>query len=339
MAPLNETSVASPPRGEVVSIQVLRGLAAFGVLIFHAAERAGGSFGVGAAGVDVFFVISGFIMWVVTANRPTTPGRFLLRRLWRVAPLYWLITLLMAGAAVAIPGSFPQLQPTWARLGQSLAFWPHRDGLGLIAPILVPGWTLNYEMFFYLVFAGGLLAPARLRIWVVSAALAALVAVGVGLDRSDAVMATYTDPLLLEFVGGLWLGRAWMAGRVPGRAISASLLIGGVLALTAGALSGVDVAPGRIVIWGLPALAIVTGAVGLEQAGHRLDWPPLRRLGDASYSLYLVHGLAISVVVRVLSAAGLSSSPLILAGGLAGGLAAGFVVYRLIERPLSRVRV
>ncbi|HEX2801677.1 MAG TPA: acyltransferase, partial [Phenylobacterium sp.] len=90
---------ARPP-GEVRSIQALRGLAALAVLVFHAADRAGGTFGVGASGVDVFFVISGFIMWVVTCRETPTPARFLARRAERIAPLYWLVTL--GTAAVAL---------------------------------------------------------------------------------------------------------------------------------------------------------------------------------------------------------------------------------------------
>ena len=99
------TAATVEPRkapGEVRSIQYLRGFAAFGVLIYHAAERAGGAFGLGAAGVDVFFVISGFIMWVVTCKRSPSPQEFLLKRVQRIVPLYWGLTLLVAGVACSV---------------------------------------------------------------------------------------------------------------------------------------------------------------------------------------------------------------------------------------------
>jgi exopolysaccharide production protein ExoZ len=197
---------------EVRSIQFLRGVAALGVLGFHAASRAGGSFGVGAAGVDIFFVISGFIMWVVTSRRTPKPGQFLARRAERIVPLYWLVTLATATAAILAPSAFPAMRPTASHVVQSLFFIPHRDPTGLIAPLIVPGWTLNYEIFFYLLFAGSLMAPARLRVWLVSGVLAALVALRPLGDITNSAWATYTDPILLEFAAGSWSGdyRPWL---------------------------------------------------------------------------------------------------------------------------------
>src|SRR5690242_14114495 len=124
--------------GEIRSIQYLRGLAALGVLAFHAAERAGGTFDLGAAGVDVFFVISGFIMWVIAAERPTTPAAFLSRRIQRIVPLYWAVTLTVAAVAVLVPGSFPRLQVSWAAVLKSLLFVPYEGADGLIAPLIIP---------------------------------------------------------------------------------------------------------------------------------------------------------------------------------------------------------
>ncbi|MGH6808111.1 MAG: acyltransferase family protein, partial [Ensifer adhaerens] len=88
-------------------IQYLRALAALGVVLFHAAERTGHHFAIGAAGVDVFFVISGFIMWVISDRRPVAPLSFLKERLRRIAPIYWLATVVMIGGGVA--GLFPNL--------------------------------------------------------------------------------------------------------------------------------------------------------------------------------------------------------------------------------------
>jgi exopolysaccharide production protein ExoZ len=87
------------------------------------------------------------------------------------------------------------------------------------------------------------------------------------------------------------------------------------------------------VVWGLPALMLVAGAVTLEERRGAPDIAPLRALGDASYSVYLVHALAISIVARGLAAAGISSPALLFAGGMAAGLAIGLAVYALVERP------
>jgi len=323
--------------GEVRSIQYLRGFAAFGVLLFHAADRAGYVFGVGAAGVDVFFVISGFIMWVVTCRKPPSPADFLVRRVQRIVPLYWGLTLAVAAAAVAIPGAFPAMRPTFGHLVQSLLFVPHRDDTGLIAPLIVPGWTLNYEMFFYLLFAGGLLAPARLRPWAVSAALLGLVALRPLGDVQNPIWATYTNPLLLEFGAGVWLGKAWSEGKLPSRALGWALIAAGLAGFTAVTVAGLDVEPARALLWGLPALALVAGAVSLEAAGPLPHWWPLRALGDASYSVYLVHGLAISAAFRIFEKIGLTSPVPVFVLSVATGVVAGLAAYQLVEKPMMKL--
>lgn len=329
-------TAVSPPRapGEVRSIQYLRGVAAFGVLIYHAVDRAGGVFGVGAAGVDVFFVISGFIMWVVTCRRPPTPGQFLLRRVERIVPLYWMTTLGVAALAIVVPAAFPAMRPTAPHVIQSLLFVPHHNEAGLIAPLIVPGWTLNYEMFFYVLFAAALLAPPKLRAWLLSAALVALVAIRPLGDTQNPIWATYTNPLLLEFGAGVWLGKCWSADRLPGRGVSWLLVALGFAGFAATALSGVDVEPARVLYWGLPALLIVTGAVSLERHGPIPNWRPLQALGDASYSVYLVHGLAISAAFRALQVVHVTAPAVVLPVSLAVGVAAGLATYRLVEKPL-----
>jgi exopolysaccharide production protein ExoZ len=334
-----DTQAQTAPKapGEVRSIQYLRGLAAFGVLVFHAAERAGGHFGVGAAGVDVFFVISGFIMWVVTCRKTPSPGDFLLRRVQRIVPLYWAVTLLAVGVALAIPAAFPNMQVTLDALLKSLFFVPYRDPHGLIAPLIVPGWTLNYEMFFYLLFAVGLLAPARLRAWLISAALIALVAVRPLLDGDNPLVATYTDPILLEFGAGVWLGKLWSERRLPSARVGWAMAAAGLAAFVAVTLAGIDVSTARVLWWGAPALLMVAGAVSIERHGAVPDLWPLRVIGDASYSLYLIHGLAISAAVRILGAVGLTAPALVFTASIVTGVVAGLVTYHLAERPMMKL--
>src|SRR5690606_23505965 len=112
-APLaGRAGTSGPARlmGRLHGVQYLRAFAALAVVVFHAAERTGGHFTIGAAGVDVFFVVSGFIMWVISQGRPVTPLRFLRQRLERIAPLYWVATSIMVGGALA--GLFPNLRLT-----------------------------------------------------------------------------------------------------------------------------------------------------------------------------------------------------------------------------------
>jgi exopolysaccharide production protein ExoZ len=327
--------IAKAP-GEVRSIQYLRGLAALGVLVFHAADRAGWAFGTGAAGVDVFFVISGFIMWVVTCSRDGDPRGFMVRRLQRIVPLYWAVTLITAAIAVFVPGAFPAMQVTAGAVAKSLFFIPYRDPQGLIAPLIVPGWTLNFEMFFYLLFAAGLLAPARIRALLVSAALVGLVALRPFVGGGP-VAQTYTDPILLEFAAGVWLGWLWSHDRLPGPRTGWALVALGLAGFTAVGLSGVDITSARPLWWGLPAFALVVGAVSIERHGRVPNLAPLRALGDASYSVYLIHGLAISATLRALALVGVTAPALVFAAAIVVGVTAGLLAYRLIEKPAMRL--
>lgn len=322
------------PSGEIVSIQQLRGLAAGAVLCFHACQRAGLEFGVGAAGVDVFFAISGFIMWVVTARGELKPWVFLKRRVVRIVPLYWLVTLATAALAVAAPRLFPAMRPTLSHVVQSLLFVPHADPDGQTYPLLVPGWTLNYEAFFYLVFAAALFAAARARAVLVTVALGALVMLRPLLAHAGPAAATYTDPLMLEFVAGVWLGVAWTHGRLLPAWLGWLAVGVGVCAFAALELGGVDVASWRAAGWGLPAFLIVAGSVSVERAGRMPKLGALERLGDASYALYLVHGLVVSAAARALEIVHLRSPWVIATCAIVAGLLAGLAAHRGIERPL-----
>jgi exopolysaccharide production protein ExoZ len=325
-------------RSDFLSIQYLRGLAALGVLLFHASQRAGGAFGAGAAGVDVFFVISGFIMWTVSARRAAGPGDFLLRRAGRIAPLYWTVTLLVVGLDLLRPSLFPNMRLDPPHVILSLLFLPHRDPTGDIAPVIVPGWTLNYECFFYVVFALTLVLPAGRRAWALTAALGGLCLLGLFLPHGRwAAVDTYCDPLVLEFVAGAWLAKAAAAGRLGSSAAAWAAIGAGVLILAAVAVTGADVRGWeRLPYWGLPALLIVWGALSLEGAGRMPAFAPLKRLGDASYSIYLAHGLALSLAFKLIGGLGLPfAAQLALATPF--GVLAGLACYQLVERPLLAV--
>jgi exopolysaccharide production protein ExoZ len=322
-------------RSDFLSIQYLRGLAALGVLLFHASQRAGAAFGAGAAGVDVFFVISGFIMWTVSARRATGPGDFLLRRAGRIAPLYWTITLLVVGLDMLRPSLFPNMRLDAPHVILSLLFLPHHDPTGAIAPVIVPGWTLNYEAFFYVNFALTLLAPAGRRAWVLTSVLGGLCLAGLFLPHGRwAAVDTYCDPLILEFVAGSWLAKAAAAGRLGSVTAAWTAIAAGLLIMTAAAVTRTDVERwARLLCWGLPALLIVRGALSLEGSGHMPVFAPLKLLGDASYSIYLAHGLALSLAFRLIGGLDL---PLLAAIALAApfGVLAGLACYWLVERPL-----
>ncbi|MHB8530396.1 MAG: acyltransferase family protein [Caulobacteraceae bacterium] len=312
----------------LLSIQYLRGAAALAVVVFHILQWLRGGFETGRAGVDVFFVISGFIIWRVTADRRDSPSAFLWRRFTRVAPAYWVASVLLAAIVIFWPAFLPKVRPQLSHLFLSLAFIPHFDPAGLPFPLLAPGWTLTYEAAFYVIFAACLPAPGPPRAFLVTAGLCAIVAAGLFL--SDPAYVLLANPLLLEFVCGLWLAVAVGANRVPGRAVSAGLLVGGLGALAAFALTGWRDELWRALAWGLPATMIVAGAVGLDVGGAVLRWRFFEALGDSSYSIYLFHPIAVAAVAQLV---GTRRPWLFIPLALATALVAGFAGRAVVERP------
>lgn len=310
------------------SIQYLRAVAAIAVAVYHAFQWRDGGFEVGRAGVDVFFVISGFIMWSITAGRPVAPASFLWRRLTRVAPTYWLLTLGMAGVALGWPAFLPNVHAGWSHVLLSMAFVTHFDPVGLPFPVLPAGWTLNYEAEFYLLFAVGLLLKESQRLAFVTAGLVAITALGL-LDPP--LYALGANAMMLEFAGGLWLARLVRARILPGPGLAAGLAALGLLAFgltNSGAFADSLLRP---LTWGVPAVLLVAGAVGLEEAGRTPRLPWLKALGDASYSIYLCHAPATALVAHTL---GTSDLRLFIPAGVAASVAAGLACRALVEKPL-----
>lgn len=329
----------------IVSLQYLRAVAALMVVAFHATEKLGAmtgnddapTFTAGLAGVDIFFVVSGFIMLATTRGKDVTPADFARRRFERIVPLYWLLTALVLVVVLSRPGLLATATFDGAHVAASFLFvpWPH-PAMDAHLPLLVPGWTLNYEMAFYILFAASLLLPARWRVAALVAVLSAAAFAGLFVT-ADTILAFYTDPIILEFAAGLLLASVWQRGLAISR-ISALCLVGiGLLLLYLG--SGSDLP--RVVWAGIPALLIVTGVV---HADGTTDQPPLRLpmlLGDASYSIYLSHVIALPVLGKAWIAAGYGAAglegPAFLALALIVSAMVGAGFYGAAERPLMRV--
>jgi exopolysaccharide production protein ExoZ len=324
-----QTLRAPPSTKTLLSIQYLRAAAALAVVLFHALQWESGGFEVGQAGVDVFFVISGVIMWWVTAHRGVGPGPFLWRRLTRVAPLYWLATLGVAAWALVSPSFLPEVLVGWRHLALSLAFIPHFDPRGRPFPLLPPGWTLTYEAAFYLVFAGALLGPRRWRAPAITVVLLAIVAAGFLL--SDPAYILGANPMLLEFAAGVWLGKLYETGGLPGRAWGLVLAALGVGIFTILEVIGFINELWRPLLWGVPAALIVAGALSFEARGRVIRSSVLKILGDASYAIYLVHLPATALIAHTL---GYGRPWLFIPAAMAASIAAGLICRAWVEKPL-----
>lgn len=317
---------------KLYGIQYLRGFAALAVVVFHAAERAGHHFTIGAAGVDVFFVISGFIMWVIADGRALKPAKFMADRLKRIAPPYWIVTLIMVVGGLA--GLFPNLVLSWQHVMGSLLFIPFRSPSdGQVWPVLVQGWTLNYEMFFYAVFALSLFLPARSRLPAMAGVFGALTLAGMLFAPQGPVFATYTRPIMLEFLLGAFIGKLWLAGRLPSLACGVAALLVGLGGFAFLGMTGMGFDEW---LCGPLAAALVGGVLILERNGAVRRSTALSYLGDSSYSVYLWHTLAISVVIKFGTMFSMPS-PLLVVAGVAFGVALGAVAYELVEKPIARM--
>ena len=168
---------------KIYSIQYLRGLAAVSVLIAHVLLQPLAALDqnfvrVGTFGVLLFFVISGFVMVVATDGAAFNPFDFIRKRLQRVVPLYWAATFFTAMVCAVAPWALKNTTLTTSSLLHSLFFIPFSRANGEMVPLMKLGWTLNYEMFFYGIFACAFWLPRLARVCVVSAILGILVVAG-----------------------------------------------------------------------------------------------------------------------------------------------------------------
>jgi exopolysaccharide production protein ExoZ len=269
-------------------------------------------------------------MWVLSQRKPTTPVRFLRDRLERIAPVYWIATGVMVAGALA--GFFPNMKLTLGHVLGSLFFVPHRSpSNGEIWPVLVQGWTLNYEMFFYAVFAGCLLLPSRTRLAALASVFVGLAGFGLIGSSGNPVFATYTDPIILEFLIGALIGKLWLEGRIPSPATGAALVVAALLGFAFVGVTYIGFGP---LAFGPLAAALLIGVLALEKAGVVRDLRPIRYLGDSSYSIYLWHTMAISVVAKLGPSLSIPAAPAMILA-VAAGVAVGIGAYEMLEKPIS----
>lgn len=319
----------SPMDRTWVSIQHMRAMAALSVVLFHAAQWARIDFNIGAAGVDVFFVISGFVMWTVTAGRKVSPAAFAARRFIRVAPLYWIVTLALVAGAVVFPARFPEVDAEPAHILLSMGFIQHLNPDGQPFPVLPPGWSLNYEAVFYLIFAACLFVPERLRLFPLSLALAMISFAGFLWPPAYIML---LNPMFLQFLAGVWLGRLAQEHLLPDRTFGWLMLGLGQILFVVLWLSAIDPDLWRPMIWGVPAVLVVAGVVTVEADGGWPRWSWLGALGNASYSLYLTHTLAVGALGVTLGA---WNEWVFVPLAVALSIAVGLLCHQLIEKPLS----
>ncbi len=339
--------MGAKPTEQLVGIQYLRGIAAVMVAVHHTLEESYGATNMtgrapdwfttlGAAGVDIFFVISGLVMLLSSfgtegAVRPLT---FLRKRFLRIFPLYWLCLLGLFLCWLA--GFYQSLEPDPRFMLRNAMLWPgERLALGV-------SWTLSYELYFYGIFAVMLFARSRaIAVAGTLAVLCAGIVIAPLLAPSEPVR-RMGDLIVLEFTLGFSVayglaafrqlrGLAWVA--LPGFAMIAASTILSPIATT-----NELPMPERLLGWGLGGALVVLGFAALREAPtpfHR----PLKLIGDASYAIYLTHPflmLGYAFALKHVAVLRESPQPLIAAGVVGACVLAGIAVHLMVEKPMLR---
>jgi peptidoglycan/LPS O-acetylase OafA/YrhL len=360
------TEQVQPTTGQrrLDSIQIMRAAAAGLVVFFHAVNRIkehpnlgtsriigmGALDSFGAIGVDLFFIISGFVMAlsVTRLSGPVTAWRFLRLRWARIAPPF-----LIAGGLYVCLQAFVGPPPflSWRALANSVFFIPVVDETHYTTPVLGVGWTLSFEFTFYLGVAALVLLGLSRRPEILAAFMVLAVAVGMATDPQHFLLRWVTNPIMLEFVLGivayrLWekrlLNRARLVQWVLGAGAAGFLLyqaaVGfGAFSAAQRILDGTASAE-RVLMWGLPLFFVFVALLPTAQGPVTAPGQCARRLGESSYSLYLVHPhvlLFLGAVYARVPALGLPLADLLLLFSVAVSVGAGFAFYRWIECPLN----
>jgi exopolysaccharide production protein ExoZ len=317
--------------GVIGNLQLLRGIAAIGVVFYHTDYRLADNAHTDLRGVETFFVISGFIMCYISQNDPRL---FFWKRILRIVPLYWLCT------AFLLALSFQMVLRPWTwpadfipHILKSLLFLPSEQ-----FPLLGVGWTLNYEMYFYLLFALALWVHRKMAPLIAAALVTGILALApLGCDRF--LCTYYAEGYIKFFVFGIALFYFWSAVAPLLPRIATAVIATAVIAL----LYATELAPS----WfgALPSsfgvvmpVAVVAAALAMSASGTDVKARPLLLIGDASYAIYLTHTIAM-IAVPSLVAAGMpspSTNTALMLVVVGVCIAIGIVVHVAIEKPIGR---
>jgi peptidoglycan/LPS O-acetylase OafA/YrhL len=339
------------------NVQALRLVAALMVLVSHLQHEVPSVRGLDAShyvpwtpvwfagGVDIFFVISGFIMYLIAAGsfgEPHAAREFLRRRLIRIVPPYWFFTTAMVAAMILLRDHVAHAVISPGHVVASYLFLPWVNPYGQFYPVLILGWTLNFEMLFYVIFALSLNFSRRLGLAMIATLIGGLAVVGALVDfRPTALagspIASWSNPIVLEFLFGIAL--AWVFARGLRWSRTTGVL---VMAIGCGAMLAVQGAgvaghywPARCLWMGLPALALCAGATLIERTAEpgRVQ-RALEVGGDASFALYLSHPFSLAIIAAAWPLLGIASPLAYVAIAGAGALLCAVLLHLWLEKPV-----
>ena len=337
----------------IQNIQALRGIAVISVLVFHliSVERKYGGahtilpdfFQFGMFGVDLFFVISGFVMVLITQGRFRHPKQslsFLCSRIIRIYPVYWFYTFLVLIVFLNKPEWVNRIQGNQVNILYSFLLLPAET-----LPLVFVGWSLIHEMYFYIVFFFIiLLIKERYLLLAVVVWALTVVFFNLQVGHSGSFLKLIFHPLTLEFICGCVIAKIYINKKSVFNLKRFHLfaflcLMASVTGYMIYRYYTFEVEPlgwWRIMIFGIPSVLIVYIYTYAERAGF-IFYPILIKIGDASYSIYLSHALTLSALGRIwktFAIKGISDNIIALPLIFILTLYAGYLSYIIFEKPL-----
>lgn len=307
-------------------IQIMRLVAALGITVFHCQVIGNHGF----CGVEIFNIISGFIAVYSTEDKKRCSW-FMLKRIIRIVPLYWLFTIMFYEIIVIMPSASIMSEAKPEFLLKSMFFIPFVNGKGYNTPVLSAGWTLNYEMFFYLVFFIALHISHKCRALICGGILVSLVIIGCVFQKPF-VIQYYSNTILLEFIMGMsayYILRKIL--EIHTRKASTGILAGVAAIIVALMIFNEDaclVVP-RCFRLGLPAFALFIVMVYMYK--ERRFPGLLVALGNATYSIYLVEFFSSGAYKIVAADKGAAMRTVLLMFCIIATVVSAYYCYRIIE--------
>jgi exopolysaccharide production protein ExoZ len=341
------TAPTKPARRDYLTVQALRFLAAFAVVVLHNSfytkerlDHHSQIFALGANGVRLFFVISGFVMIVSSQRLIGTPHgwrAFAIKRIIRIVPLYWAVSLFKMLTMAASPSVVLHAKFDWIFILKSFLFIPALNVDGEIRPLMGVGWTLNFEMFFYALYALALFVRIR-PLHFLPPVLLAMSALSLFKTRDWAVPAFFLcDPIVLDFLAGILLATITLRGITLPRGTAYAAVAIGLYYLFGPAPRPPYGDISASLLTTLAATAVVAGAIALETVLHRRIPLFVLFMGGASYSLYMVHPIIAPAVPELFAKIQIVDAPMAIGGGVLLASLVAALCYRFVETPLSTV--
>lgn len=323
------------------SVQYLRGLAALAVVIYHASQALFTHFSInrevflswGGAGVDLFFIISGFIMVYITYNKKVNIKDFFLKRAVRIYPIFWIYATIALAIFLINPDMMNRSSGSPTLVLPSYLLIPYTEFTNLV----LVAWTLIYEIHFYLIFAFSLVLSNTYR-YICTGLILSIGALSNFINHEFYYLNFITNPIILEFLLGMIVYFIIFKREELLTLVSLSAL----LILSTALLFFNELLPERVLNYGIPAFILMLIVLQMESRkiiGNQKGkcFQLLKALGDSSYSLYLSHIFCIGAGLVLLSKLNVVNDftyYILIFIITFGCVLWGFISYKFVENPL-----